>query len=44
MKQLDAKEFIEAMSIEVEAHESQGHWTMVPHSSLPSGAKTIPAI
>ncbi len=44
MKQLDAKKFVEVILIEVEAHESQGHWMIVPRSSLSSGAKTICAI
>ncbi len=44
MKQDDAVEFIKAMLTEVEAHKSRIHWTMVPRSSLPEGAKTICAI
>ncbi len=44
MKQDDAKDFIEAMATEVEAHESRNHWTMVSRNTLPSGAKTIRAI
>ncbi len=44
LKQDDAIKFIKAMSVEVEAHESRNHWTMVPRSSLPEGAKTIRAI
>ncbi len=44
MNQEDAGEFIEAMSMEVEAHESHNHWTMVPWNTLPPGAKTIRAV
>jgi len=44
MKQKDRLAFVEAMEKEVADHESRGHWTIVPRSSLPEGAKAIKAI
>jgi hypothetical protein len=44
MKEPDANWFIEAMQKEVEDHELRDHWEIVPHSSIPSGMKTIQAI
>ncbi len=41
MKEPDANRFIEAMQKEVEDHKSRDHWEIVPHSSIPSGMKTI---
>ena len=41
MKQDDAGEFIKAMSVEVEAHETRNHWMMVPRYTLPPGEKNI---
>ena len=44
VKQDDWPSFVEAMAVEVKAHEDRGHWTMVPRSSLPLNAKPIKAI
>jgi hypothetical protein len=44
MKQNDYADFLEAMSVEIDAHEKRGHWTMVKRSSIPPGVKTIRAI
>ena len=44
VKQDDWESFVEAMQVEVKAHEEGGHWTMVPCLSLPSKAKPIKAI
>ena len=40
----DAADFIKAMVKEIDDHEKNNHWTMVPRSSMPSGTKTILAI
>ena len=39
MQQTDKDKFIEAMVVEVAAHEERDHWIMVPRSSLPVGEK-----
>ena len=44
MQQNYKVKFIEAMVVEVVAHKKCYHWTMVPRSSLPLGAKTIRSI
>ena len=44
LKEDDAAEFIEAMKVEVTAHETRDHWEVVKRSSVPYGTKTIQAI
>lgn len=44
LKQKDRAEFIKAMLVEIQAHESRNHWTVHLRSSLPPKAKTILAI
>ena len=44
LKQKDRAEFIKAMLVEIQAHESRGHWTVHLRSSLPPKAKIILAI
>ena len=44
LKQEDKAEFIKAMEVEVNDHESRNHWTLMPCSNMPSDAKTILAI
>ena len=44
MQRTDKDKFIDAMVVEVAAHEERDHWTMVPCSYLPLGAKTIQSI
>ena len=44
MQQTYKDKFIHTMVVEVAAHEEHDHWTMVPRSSLPVGAKTIRSI
>ena len=34
MKQDDAADFIEAMKVEVKAHEDRGHWEVVKRTSM----------
>ena len=41
MQKTDKYKFIDAMLVDVAAHEERDHWTMVPCSYLPVGAKTI---
>jgi hypothetical protein len=43
-QQSDRIEFIKAMMHEVDDHETQKHWTLMKHSDLPLGTKTIMAI
>ena len=40
----DHEEFVKAMLKEVRDHERRGHWEPVPISSLPKGAKVLPAV
>jgi len=44
LKEEDATDFIEAMKVEVAAHEKRDHWEVVKRSSVPFGTKTIQAI
>ena len=44
MQQTDKCEFFGDMVVDVAAHKERDHWTMVPQSSLPVGAKTIRSI
>jgi hypothetical protein len=44
MKQDDAKDFIQAMTKEIDDHESRNHWTMMLRSDMPVNAKTILSI
>ena len=44
MKQDDRNEFIEAMQVEVDAHQTREHWEIIPRSQMPSDMKTILAI
>ena len=44
MQKTDKYKFIDAMMVEFAAHEECDHWTMVPSSPLPVGAKTIRSI
>jgi hypothetical protein len=41
LQQQDAAQFDQAMRKEIEDHESQDHWDIVPRSSIPEGKKTI---
>jgi len=43
-KQDDRADFVAAMINEVEDHESREHWTMIPRSNMPAGAKSILSI
>ena len=44
LREPDRKEFIKAMEAEVKAHTDNGHWKIVPISSVPVGTKTLPAV
>ena len=44
VKQDDWDSFVEAMQVEVKAHEDPKHWTMVPCLTVPLNAKLIKAI
>ena len=44
MQQTDKDDSIDTMVVELEEHEERDHWTMVPRSPLPVGAKTIRSI
>ena len=44
LKEDDSAQFIEAMNVEVAAHEKNEHWVVRTRSSLPIGTKTIQAI
>ena len=44
MQQTDKDKLIDATVVNVAAHEELVHWTIVPRSSLPVGAKTIRSI
>jgi hypothetical protein len=44
MQQPDSAQFIEAMSKEIDDHESCHHWEIVRRSTIPPGHKTIQAI
>ena len=41
LKQDDILKFMEAILVEIEAHNSRNHWIPVPRSSLAPGIKTI---
>ncbi len=41
LKQADFCEFIKAMMVEVNDHESRSHWTLIKHWDLPPNTKTI---
>ena len=44
VKEEDSKEFFQAMLDEIDVHEKRNHWTLIPRSKMPPGAKTIMAI
>ena len=44
LKQEDRADFIAAMLVEIHDHEKRNHWTMIPRSEIPEGAKTILSI
>ena len=44
MQQPDASQFIEAMDMEIDDHQSRGHWDIIQRSTNPPGTKTIQAI
>ena len=44
MQITDKNKFINAMVVEMVVHNERDHWKMVPHLSLPVGAKKIRSI
>jgi hypothetical protein len=44
LKQDDRDEFIEAMQVEVDTHQTREHWEIIPRSQMPKEMKTIMAI
>ena len=44
MKEPDAQQFKEAMIKEVNEHTENGHWEVVPRSTVPEGVKVLPAV
>jgi hypothetical protein len=44
MKQPDRAEFIKAMKEEVNAHTENGHWELLPRSSVPDGVKVLDSV
>jgi hypothetical protein len=44
LKQTDFCKFIKAMMVEVNDHESRGHWTLIKRCDLPPDTKTIMSI
>ena len=44
LQQEDRAEFIKAMLVELNEHESREHWTLLPRSVMPQSAKTILSI
>jgi hypothetical protein len=44
IKQEDATEFIQAAIEEIETHQQQAHWEVVPKSVVPSGTRVLDAI
>ena len=44
LKQDDVHNFMETMTVEIDAHQSRDHWTPILRSSLPPGVKTIMSI
>jgi Reverse transcriptase (RNA-dependent DNA polymerase) len=44
MRQLDKKEFIQAMIDEVTMHTQKGHWKIIPVKEVPSGTKILRAV
>jgi hypothetical protein len=44
LREPDRKKFIKAMEAEVRAHTENGHWRIVPISSVPAGTKILPAV
>ena len=44
IKQDYKADFIAAMLVEIHDHEESNHWTMIPRSTLPEGAKTIMSV
>ena len=44
LKQDDRDDFIEAMQVEVDAHQTREHWEIIPRSQMLKEMKTIMAI
>ena len=44
LKQDDRDEFVNAMQVEVDAHQTREHWEIIPRSQMPKEMKTIMAI
>jgi hypothetical protein len=44
LKQDDRDDFVEAMQVEVDAHQTREHWEIIPRSQMPKEMKTIMAI
>jgi hypothetical protein len=44
LKQEDRDNFIEAMQVEIDAHQTREHWEIIPRSQMPKEMKTIMAI
>ena len=44
MKQDDRNQFVDAMQIEIDAHQTREHWKIIPRSEMPPEMKTIMAI
>ena len=41
LKQEDRDDFITAMQVEIDAHQTREHWEIIPRSQMPSDMKTI---
>ena len=44
MKAPDKEKFVEAMDIEIKAHEDNEHWLLRKRSDIPKGAPVLPAV
>jgi hypothetical protein len=44
MKQPDSAKFKQACHDEIEAHQDNRHWEVVPRTSLSAGTKVVPSV
>jgi hypothetical protein len=44
LRQLDAKQFVDAIVKEVNRHVENGHWDLVPRDTVPKDAQIVPSV
>jgi hypothetical protein len=44
LRQPDSKEFVQAVIKEVNGHDDNNHWKLIPRTEVPEGTEVVPSV